>query len=314
MYLEVRHLKLVQAIADEGGVTKAGSRLHLTQSALSHQLKEVEERLGAPLFLRVNKRMVLTPAGERLLASAGHVLAELERTEEDIKRIAASRRGVIRLSTECYTCYHWLPEMMRAFGDKFPEIEVKIEVEATRRPLGALLEGKLDLAVVSSRPRDRRLTLRPLFRDELVVVLSPEHRLASRPFITAEDFAGEVFITHTPAEENSVLQQFLKPAGVAPRHFSQVQLTEAIIEMVKAGLGVSVLARWAAAGAISSGALRALPLTRKGFHRWWGAAMIRTKSPPDYLSEFVDLLAEQSSRLLTGRELQAGRRGRGGRP
>lgn len=291
MDLEVRHLRLIMAVAEEGGVTRAGSRLHLTQSALSHQLKDAEERLGTPLFLRVNKRMVLTPAGERLLDAARRVLPELERVVEDVRRIASEREGVLRISTECYTCYHWLPEVMTAFGGKYPGVEVQIVVEVTRRPVAALLEGRLDLAVVMTEPRDRRLALTPLFRDELVVLVRPDHRLASRPFVRAEDFAGENFLMHTPVQESSVFQKVLSPAGVTPRRVSQVQLTEAIIEMTKAGLGLSVLARWAAAEAIRTGALRALPLTPRGFYRDWSAATLRSNSAPAYLGEFVRLLA-----------------------
>jgi LysR family transcriptional regulator for metE and metH len=294
MELEVRHLKLIMAVAEEGGVTRAGNRLHLTQSALSHQLKDAEERLGTPLFLRVNKKMVLTPAGERLLDSARRVLPELARVVDDVRRIASERQGVLRISTECYTCYHWLPGLLTVFGEKFPRIEVQIVVEATRRPVTALLEGKLDLAIVMSETRDRRLAFTPLFRDELVVLVKPDHALASRPFVRAEDFAGEVYLTHFPVQESSVFQKVLGPAGVSPRRISQVQLTEAIIEMTKAGLGISVLARWAAAEAIKTGALRALPLTARGFYREWSAATLRSNSTPAHLHEFVRLLATSS--------------------
>src|SRR5829696_1756756 len=139
MNLEVRHLKLIRAIAREGSITAAGNRLHLTQSALSHQLRDAEEKLGVPLFTRLNKRMLLTPAGERLLASAETVIQEIKRAEEDIRQIALSREGILRLSTQCYTCYHWLPSMLKLFQQKFPRIEVQIMVEATRRPIEALL-------------------------------------------------------------------------------------------------------------------------------------------------------------------------------
>src|SRR5215213_1979984 len=124
MKLEIRHLKLIKAIAREGSVTKAGNRLHLTQSALSHQLRDAEQKLGARLFTRLNKRMLLTPAGERLLVSADNVL------EEIIRQIALSREGVLRLSTQCYTCYHWLPSMLKLFQQKFPRVDVQIMVEA----------------------------------------------------------------------------------------------------------------------------------------------------------------------------------------
>lgn len=295
MKLEIRHLKLIKAIAQEGSVTRAGSRLHLTQSALSHQLRDVEEKLAVSLFTRLNKRMILTPAGERLLASAETVLGELKRTEEDIRQIALSREGILRLSTQCYTCYHWLPSMLKLFQQKYPRTEVQIVVEATRRPIEALLDGKLDLAIVSTPVRNSKLIYKPLFQDELVAIMKPEHPLAARPFLKAQDFADEHLIVYAiPREENLIFQKFLSPAGVVPRRVSQVQLTEAIIEMVRAGLGISVMARWAVAPQLASGALRAVPLTGRGLHRQWSAAMLRNKSAPPYLAAFVELLANNS--------------------
>src|SRR5438874_10611157 len=126
MDLEVRHLKLVAAVADVGSLTRAGDRLHLTQSALSHQLRDIEARLGAPLLLRIGKRLVLTPAGERLLASAKAVLAQLEHTEAEIRQMGREKAGVLRLTTECYTCYHWLPPLLMHYRRRLPRVEVRI--------------------------------------------------------------------------------------------------------------------------------------------------------------------------------------------
>src|SRR6476661_2777620 len=169
--LDIRHLKLIVAVTEEKSVTRAGEVLHLTQSALSHQLREVEEKLGTPLFLRMNKKMILTPAGERLLETARQVLAEMKRAEQHISEIAANRQGTLRISTECYTCYHWLPGVMKEFRQKFPGVEIKIDAEATHRPVQALLHGKLDLGIVSGTGRDKRLQYRPLFDDEIVAVM-----------------------------------------------------------------------------------------------------------------------------------------------
>lgn len=298
MKLELRHLKLIQAIAEEGSVTKAGNRLYLTQSALSHQLRDAEEKLGTALFTRLNKKMILTPAGERLLKSAQTILDEMMRAEEDIKQIALRREGLLRLSTECYTCYHWLPSLLKVFNQKYPRIEVQILVEATRVPHQALLDGKIDLALVSSPLRNNKLVYKPLFQDELVVIMSNEHPLASRSFIRAEDFASEHLIIYTTPDESLVVKQVLTPAGVKPKKISNVQLTEAIIEMAKAGVGIGVLARWAVAPQVEAGQLRAVPLTRKGLHRRWSAATLKNKSTPAYLSEFIRLLADNPVLVL----------------
>jgi LysR family transcriptional regulator, regulator for metE and metH len=294
MNLEVRHLKLIVAVAEEGSVTKAGNRLHLTQSALSHQLHDIEQKMGTPLFLRLNKRMLLTQAGERLLGSARLVLTELKRAEEDIQQVALNRQGILRISTECYTCYHWLPSMMKEFNRKFPLVEVRIDADATREPIEALLNGKLDLAIVHDPIRNRKLLRKPLFKDELVVIMNPEHRLASQKYIKARDFADETLLLYSiPKEASTVFQKILIPAGVTPRNVMHIQLTEAIIEMVKAGIGLSVMAKWAVMPQIREGTIRALPLTCKGFTRQWSAAMIKSNSVPSYILEFVKLLVKK---------------------
>src|SRR5207248_2015937 len=245
MDLEVRHLKLVAAVADVGSLTRAGDRLHLTQSALSHQLRDIEARLGAPLFLRVGKRLVLTPAGERLLASARDVLERLERAEHDIREMSRDRAGLLRITTECYTCYHWLPPLLLHYRRTFPRVEVRIDVNATGRPVEMLLAGKIDLAVVSSPVADRRLATRAVFEDELVVVASRRHRFAQQTHVKLADMRDETLFVYPPKEESSVLQNTLLPGGAAPARGEEVLLTEARIELVKAGLGVAVLARWA---------------------------------------------------------------------
>jgi len=292
LHLEVRHLKLVETVAKEGGLTKAANRLHVTQSALSHQLRDIEDKLGAPLFLRLNKKMLLTQAGERLLTSAPAVLDELRRAEEDIRQIASHREGILRISTECYTCYHWLPPVLKPFNREFPRVEVRIVAEATRRPIEALLDGRLDLAITSAAARNQKLMFKPLFKDEMVVIMSPDHPLASRAYVSAKDFASEHLLVYAlPKEDLSIYQKVLIPAGVSPKHVSRVELTEAIIEMVKAGLGIGVMARWAVTPQIEAGTLRAAPLTAKGFYRRWSAAMIRQKATPPYVMSFVELLA-----------------------
>ena len=227
-YLEVRHLKLVETVAKEGGLTKAANRLHVTQSALSHQLRDIEDKLGTSLFLRLNKKMLLTQAGERLLSAAPMVLEELKRAEEDIRQIALHREGIIRISTECYTCYHWLPSVLKPFSREFPRVEVRIVAEATRRPIEALLDGRLDVAITSNVTRNRKLELKPLFKDELVVIVSPDHPFSLRQYVAAKDFADEHLLIYAlPKEDLSVFQKVLSPAGVSPKHVSRVELTEA---------------------------------------------------------------------------------------
>ena len=293
--LDVRDLSLVREIADTGSVTRAGARLHLTQSALSHRLRTVEERLGSPLFLRLGKKMVLTPSGERVLETARRVLDELVRAEDDLRVLGVDGSGVLRLCTQCYTGYHWLAPLMRACQAKHPRINVQIAVDATYRPLDALLASEIDLAVLTVLADDPRLLVRPLFKDEMLVVVAPSHPLASRTWIDPASLGREHLIVYkTERRLSYVFTQILNPAGVEPVRTSFVPLTEAIVELVKAGLGVAVLARWAIEPALQSGTVRGLRITRRGFVRQWSVATMRDRPEPRWQADFVALLRDQA--------------------
>jgi LysR family transcriptional regulator for metE and metH len=295
MDLEIRHLKLVHMIAREGGMTAASRRLFLTQSALSHQLREIENRLGTQLFLRVNRQMILTEAGRRIMITAQTVLAELERAEQEVRRLAEGREGSLRISTQCNTCYHWLPGLIQKFHKTHPGIDVQINVEATDDPFGALWNGKLDLALLYSIPGKKGLKVHPLFNDELVAILHPDHPLASRAFLHPRDFLAESLILYKTAPEQSYLfQKVLLPSGIFPSKVTFVMLTEAIIEMVKTGLGISVMSRWITAPYVREKTVRAVRVTKKGLVRKWIGASIDAPSTPQYVSEFTRLLAKSA--------------------
>lgn len=295
MTLEVRHLSLVQAVAKEGSISRAGVQLNLTQSALSHQLRVIEERLGVRLFQRHNKRMTLSKPGTRLLQSADQILEELKRVEEDVKRIATNKEGLLRICTQCYTAYHWLPSILKVFNRKFPNVDVQIVPDATTRPFEYLVEHKLDLAIVPETIRERKILFEPLFHDHLVVIMHPNNPLVEKRHVNAHDFADQnLFIHGERLEEYTFYNTILLPAGVVPKRVSQVQLTEGIVEMVKAGLGIAVLARWAVDPELKRHTIKALPLTRKGFLRQWCVATLKNGPMPAYMDAFIRLLANRN--------------------
>src|SRR5256712_7222777 len=243
MLVEPGYPRPIPAVAEHGPLTRAGRVPHLTQSGLSRQLLDLEPRLGLPLFHRLGKRMVPTPAGERLLVAARRALPKLSDVEEDWRRLAGGRAAILRVSTECYTCYHWLPGVLQRFARRFPQVDVQIVAEATHHPVPALFDGRIDLAIVSNDDHDDRLAYVPLFSDELVALLRPDHPLSAKPFLTAADFADQhLFVYLLPPGENDVFTKLLTPAGLCPRRVSAVPLTEAILELVKGGHGASVLA------------------------------------------------------------------------
>src|SRR5215208_6675466 len=229
--VEMRHLRLVAAIAEQGSMTAAGRVLNLTQPALSHQLRELEARLRSPLFVRTSRRMVLTPAGEQLAQIARGVLAQVDAFERQVlDGEFADARGVIRTATECYTAYHWLPAVLRDFRDRWPNVDLRVGAEHTSATISALREGALDLALVYSRVDDKRIRVEPLFDDELVLITAPEHRFAGREFVPLDALSDEHFFVYTSSDPKSVLvRDVLEPAGVKPSQITRLQLTEAIV-------------------------------------------------------------------------------------
>ena len=293
-FLDSRHLRLVAEIARAGSVTRAADRLNVTQSAVSHQLRDIEERLGTRLFIRSGRRMLLTPAGTHLVETADRVLGEIARAEAAVGRLARSQAGEFRICTQCHTGYHWIPPLLDVLRRRFPDVEVRIDAEHTMRAIDALLEAKLDLAIVNRDPQDKRIRVRPLFEDEHAAIVSPSHRWAKRAFVSPQELANErLFLYSRSIEDSYLVQHVMRPAGVEPRHVTFLQLTEAIVEMVKAGLGVSVLPTWSIMPAISAGAVRAVRITRSGVYRQWHAATLAGAGDSAFAEHFIQVLVRQ---------------------
>ena len=321
-FLDSRHLRVVGEVARAQSVTRAADRLNVTQSAVSHQLREIEDRLGTALFLRSGRRMLPTPAGLVLLRTADKVLDEISGAEAAVMQMARQGGGEFRVCTQCHTGYHWLPPLLEQVRQGFPHVDVRIAVEHTTRPIAALLDGKLDLAIVNHVPRDKRLRAQPLFRDEQAVIVHPAHPFATRKYVTARELGAERLLLYSPSlEESFAVREVLRPAGIEPRNVSFVQLTEAILEMVKARLGVTVLPTWSIAPALAAGAVTAVRITPTGVHRQWSAVSLAAAAPSRFVAQFLQLLQEhapalpakrQNARLSTRRPAPRAARGRQG--
>jgi LysR family transcriptional regulator for metE and metH len=311
--LEVRHLRLVRAIAQEGGPTRAAAQLHLTQSAVSHQLAELEGRLGVALFTRVRRKLQLTPAGSRLLEFSHTALADLARVEHDLRHAGASARQRLRITTESFTCYHWLPSVLPELRRDFPEVDVRIAIEARTRPLAALLAGQLDFAIVSSKVRDRELVVERLFDDEWVVILPPGHRLCQRPYVRAADLAGLTLFTHEASPQDAArMRDLLVAERASMPELQLVPLTEAIVELVKADLGIGLMSRWAVAPHEASGQLVTRRFTKAGLSERWSAVYRRDAVARLPLQRFAELLrARPPLGALKSRAVKAKRSARG---
>ncbi len=293
--MEIRHLRLIKAIVEEGGITRAKESLHLSQSALSYQLKEAEQQLGAPLFYRRNKKLVLTPVGEKWYETAKRILQELDEADEEVKRMLNGEQGTIRISTECYTNYHWLPAVLRKFEREFPRVEVEIVFEATLRPLEKLTAGQLDLAITSNPEAVKGVEYVKLFRDELFVLVSKHHPWRGRKFIEPEEFAETTLIIHSlPLETVSLFRERLMPKGISPKKLIVLPLTEASIELVKADMGVMVLANWALKPYLNDG-ITAIKIGKSGFSRQQYIARMGSRQYPPFHDHFIRFLREEIS-------------------
>jgi len=288
--LDIRHLRVVCAIADHGSVTKASRQLHLTQSALSHQLRDAEEKLGERLFDRLRKQMVLTPAGETLMIAARRALQEIGNAEDEIAALRAGTRGVIRLSTECNTCYHWLPSVLRELQRDFPRVQIRLCPEESRFPLQGLLDGRLDVAIISSETTAPDLVIEPLFEDEMIILLPKGHRLSRAASIRGADLDGERIVVYPPQRDSHLLHKVILPAGAQPSAIVEMPLTEGIVELVRGGFGIALMARWAATPHLRSKELRAKSLAGGGLRRQWSAAMRRDQRQPPYVAALLKLL------------------------
>jgi LysR family transcriptional regulator for metE and metH len=294
VFLDSRHLRLVAEIARTGSVTRAADRLNVTQSAVSHQLRELEDRLGTALFLRSGRRMLPTAAGAHLVEAAGRVLDDIARAESAVGQLARHEQGEFRVCTQCHTGYHWLPPVLEAIHARFPRHEVRIAAEHTMDPIRALLDGRLDLAIVNQDPGDRRISVRPLFEDEHALIVHPGHPLANRAFVTPAQVASErLFLYSRSLDDSFIVRTVLRPGGVEPASATFLQLTEAILEMVKARMGASVLPTWSIAPALQTGGVRAVRITRGGVFRRWDAATLAAARPSPFVDFFIKALLQQ---------------------
>jgi LysR family transcriptional regulator, regulator for metE and metH len=276
----MRHLRMLQAMARTGSVTRAAAMLGLTQSALSHQIREAERRLGLDLFVQRDRRMQLTPVAVALSEEAGRILTQLERLEKQIAHDRGVMRHIVRIGCGAYSGYRWLPRFLRVFQQGAADIDIEVVADATQRPLQALLDRDIDVAVTSATPDKATTRSLKLFRDELILIMAPDHPLARREVVVAQDLSDQVYISYSAiAEKGHEFDRFIKPAQVSYRSMLRVELTEAIVELVIGGFGISILSRWAVAHYLRSGALSSARVTRRGLHVNWYAAT--RKSEPD---------------------------------
>lgn len=285
--LEVRDLRMVTAVAGQGSLTLAGEVLHVSQPALSRHLAQLEARLGTALFVRTGFRMVPTASGELLLRHAVGVLEQVSAAEQALHSSGALERRVLRVGTECYTGYHWLPGVSSRFGLSHPDVEIEIAFDAAGDPLPMLRQGLIDVALLTEHRRMRGIDVTRLFGDELVAAVSPRHPWAGRPYLTPKDFAPVRLLLLSAPETSFVMNNFLKPAGVTPKHVADVQLVGAMAALIDAEFGIGVLPSWTIATEVRAGRLVPVRLGRNGTFRSWSAAVRKAQRRDRSIQDFI---------------------------
>ncbi|WP_428330634.1 LysR family transcriptional regulator [Mucilaginibacter sp.] len=275
MNIAIHHFKLVDTISKEGTLTKAATTLHLTQSALSHQLKELERELDVEIFTRQGKRLHLSEQGYRFLRSSEKILAEIKSLEEDIRNYKSGKTGKLSISMQCYTAYHWLPGIIKYYKKQWPDINIQILSDATRRPLEYLMNGDLDIGIIRTQMVNTKIRYEPIFEDRLTAVLSKDHPLAKKDIIDIADFHGQELILplYDPSyQDTPVIEALIQAQQVKPKTLHRIHYTDATIEMVNAGLGITVMADWIVEPYLKGRNIVAKPLHHSVSKRAWFAA------------------------------------------
>lgn len=298
MHIEFRHLRTIKAIHDHGGVARAADMLNITQSALSHQIKGLEDQAGVELFVRRSKPMKLSAAGMRLLRLAEQVLPQIESLSAEFAALRDGKSGRLHIAIECHACFEWLFPVLESFRKQYGDVDVDIRPGLAFDALPALMKEEVDV-VISSDPEDLPgVTFTPLFDYSPVFVAAATHPLAEKHFIEATDFRGETLITY-PVERSrlDIFSQLLTPAKVEPAAIRQVELTAVILLLVASNRGVSVLPDWVVREVKYSSHYITRPLTAHKVSRTLYAATRSEDLDKPYMGELISLAGQEARRL-----------------
>lgn len=292
MNISLHHFTLVEAISREGTLTKSALTLHLTQSALSHQLKELERIMGSAMFTRQGKMMVLTDNGTRFLQSAEKILAEIKSLEEDLSNFRSGKTGKINISTQSYTAYHWLPDIIKNFTCVSPDTNIHILSEASKRPLEYLLRGELDVAIVRTQMTNAKIKYTPVILDQVMVVMSKDNPLATKAVFEIADFENTELIMPSydaSYQDTPLIEHMIQAQHIRLKNHHRIHYTDTTIDMAEAGLGIGIMPDWIVKPYLKNRDIAAVPVTPTIHRRMWYAATIKDSTA---IQNFITCLAE----------------------
>ncbi len=239
------HLSIVQEVEKQGSLTAAAGVLHVTQSALSHSMKKLEQQLGTDIWLREGRSLRLTQAGQYLLAVANRVLPQLNLAEERLRQFAQGERGSLRIGMECHPCYQWLLKIVSPYLAAWPDVDVDVKQKFQFGGIGALFGYEIDLLVTPDPLNKPGLVFEPVFDYEQVLVVAGNHPLAKEEYVTPKQLGNEVLVAYpVPVDRLDIYSMFLTPAGITPKRHKAIETTDIMLQMVASGRGVAALPRW----------------------------------------------------------------------
>ena len=285
-FLELRHLRTLLALKETGSVSMAAKRVYLTQSALSHQIKLMEEQFGLLLFERKSNPLRFTAAGERLIRLANEILPKVIDAERELARVKHGDAGQLRIAVECHTCFDWLMPAMDEFRQHWSLVELDIVSGFHTDPVGLLLSHRADWAIVSEVEENDDVLFKPLFSYEMVGICAKDHSLANKDVWQAEDFAEETWVTYpVPDDMLDLYRQVLKPKDINPPRRT-TELTIALIQLVASRRGIATVPYWAALPYLEKGYVVARKITEEGLYSNLYAAIRKEDANLAYIEDF----------------------------
>lgn len=280
--LEIKHLRMIRMIARTNNLTKAADKLFISQPALSQQLINIEDKIGAKLFFRNGKNMVLTKIGNKLLNCAHIILDEIEKAEQEVAKEVHGEKGELKIGIRCVFCFKWIPSVVKEFQVKYPNIDIIIDNSLYAEE--ALIAKKYDLAITSTPSPliNDKVSHVQLFEDELVCVMSAGHPFSNRKYLEVKDFEGADYIALTDTGIN-----YFRDRGVNIRRFMTIPYPETIVDLVETGLGIALLPRWYIYPYTLTKDIRICRFTTEEQMLQWNAYYLKSETIPSYQDEFI---------------------------
>ena len=280
MTLNLHHLRVFAAVAQERSFSRAAVALRLSQPAVSKTVQELERQTELSLFDRSGRTPQLTDAGNALFARARELFGIERIAEEELGALRGLERGVLRVGASTTVATYFLPQLLARFHQQHPGVTLRVVSANTRAIARRLLEGRLDIALVEGPVLHERISVIPWREDELVVIAPASHPLVHKRRVRAADLIDEPFILREPGSGTRVVAEAaLAEHGVHPGTTVQLGSTEAIKQAVAAGLGLAVVSRAAAADQLALGYIAVIPLRSAAFRRALTELRLKGRSP-----------------------------------